>query len=253
MAGPRPEDYYAQRSTVEEYLAFHFPDADPLLPILGPRAPSISDRYPRAVRRLWTPQSRGRALDIGCAVGGMTFDLALDFGWVIGLERSAPLVREAVGIRGSGRARYRAVVEGEIVRACDVAVDAPRNARFVVGDALAMPFRDGVFETVLALNLVDRVPDPGRALDEAGRVVAPRGQLVVGSPFTWTEAFTAKARWLGGFRRDGEAVRGADAIRAHLAPRFAVENAVDLPFFLPHHARSGQLGSVSVQTFRRMR
>ncbi len=252
MARARPEDYYARRSTVEEYLAFHFPDGDPLLPLLGPRTPPISERYPKAVRRLWDPRPRGCALDLGCAVGGTTFDLAPDFAWAIGLDRSAPLVREAVGVRGSGRARYRAAVEGEIERECDVAVDARANARFLVGDALALPFRDGAFATVLALNLVDRVPDPARALDEAGRVVAAGGQLIVGSPFTWTEQFTPKARWLGGLRRDGEPARGAAAIRARLAPRFRWEGEVELPFFLPHHARSGQLGSVSVQTFRRM-
>ncbi len=252
MARRRPEDYYAQRATVEEYLAFHFPASDPLRPLLGPRTPPWMERYPKAVRPLWAPHPRGRALDIGCAVGGVTFDLALDFGSAIGLDRSAPLVREAVGVRGSGRARYRAVVEGEIVGECDVPVVAPSNARFVVGDALALPFRDGTFALALALNLVDRVPDPGRALDEAGRVVAQGGRLIVASPFTWTETCAPKERWLGGLLRDGEPVRGAVAIREHLAPRFAWEREEEVCFFLPHHARSGQLGSVSIQIFRRL-
>jgi hypothetical protein len=40
-------------------------------------------------------------------------------------------------------------------------------------------------------------------------------------------------------------------VRARLAPRFAREAETELLFFIPHHARSGQLGRTHLQAFRR--
>ena len=49
------------------------------------------------------------------------------------------------------------------------------------------------------------------------------------------------------------AVRGAAAIRARLAPAFRPDEETRLPFFIPHHARSGQLGVAHIQRFTRNR
>jgi SAM-dependent methyltransferase len=222
--GARPR-YYELSATRDEYLAFHYPDADPLPPVLGPAAPPLSERYPFAVRRLWRPS--GRALDIGAACGRVTFDLARDHRFAVGIDLSRALLAAALDVRA--RARF----------------DAPGNASFAAADALALPFPDGAFDTVVALNLIDRVPDPARALAEAARVTAPQGLLLVGSPYTWKEEFTPRARWLG---RVGD---GGDEVRARLAPRFAREAETELLFFIPHHARSGQLGRTHIQAFRR--
>jgi SAM-dependent methyltransferase len=218
--GPR---YYDLRATRAEYLAFHYPDTDPLPAFLGPSAPPLSERYPFAVRRLWKPA--GRALDIGAACGRVTFDLARDHRHAVGVDLSRALLADALDVRAR--------------------IDAPGNASFAAADALALPFPDGAFDTVVALNLIDRVPDPARALAEAARVTAPQGLLLVGSPYTWKEEFTPRARWLG---RVGD---GGDEVRARLAPRFAREAETELLFFIPHHARSGQLGRTHIQAFRR--
>lgn len=244
--------YYEEESTRDEYLALHWPDGDLLEPLLGERTPPLEGRYPYAARGWWEPRPRALALDLGCACGRTTLDLARDHRHAFGLDLSRSLVRAADGVRRSGRARYRTVVEGDLVREHDVAVDAPRNATFLVGDALALPFPDGAFGTVVALNLVDRVPDPGRAVDEMGRLVEPRGVLLVGSPWTWLDRFTSRERRLGGFEGARGPVRGPDALRARLAPAFAMEREALLPFFILHHARSGQLGLAHLQKFRRM-
>ena len=243
--------YYELLSTRDEYLALHFPGGDPLADLLGAAAPPLEERYPFSVRRLWPASPRGEALDVGAACGRVTFDLARDHGFAWGIDASATLMAAARDVQAAGRARYRAVVEGSLHRECDVEVDAPGNARFAVADALALPFPDAAFDTVLGLNLVDRVADPQRALDELARVTAPGGLLIVGSPYTWKEDFTPRERWLGGFRRDDTPVRGGAEVRARLAPRFACEGEEDLVFFIPHHARSGQLGLAHIQSFRR--
>ena len=143
------------------------------------------------------------------------------------------------------------MVEGDVSRDWDVAVTTAPNARFAVADALHLPFPDRRFATVVALNLVDRVPDPSRALDELSRVTAPGGTLLVGSPYTWLDSFTPRSRWLGGFARDGAPVRGAAAVRAYLASNFEFVREDQLPFFIAHHARSGQLGLAHIQAFVR--
>ncbi len=48
----------------------------------------------------------------------------------------------------------------------------------VFGDAAALPFRDGALETVLTISLLNFLPEPGRALAEMRRVMAPDGVLI---------------------------------------------------------------------------
>ncbi|MFA1543951.1 class I SAM-dependent methyltransferase [Actinomadura monticuli] len=52
---------------------------------------------------------------------------------------------------------------------------APR----VRADALRLPFRDGTFDAAVAVNVLYYLDDPGRALREARRVLAPGGLLLV--------------------------------------------------------------------------
>jgi len=245
------DPYYEQEQTLHEYLAFHYPDGDFLEPLLGPATPPPERRFPLVLRDLWARRPDGLALDVGCACGRMTFELARDHRFAVGLDLARALVRGAAAVRATGRARYRTVREGAILDEHDVAVETARNTAFLVGSALDLPFRDAHFDTVLALNLIDRVPDPARALDELARVVRPGGQLLLTSPFTWLERFTPRDRWLGGFPRNGEPVRGIESVRARLAKEFSIVGERRLPFFIPHHARSGQLGVTCLMHFRR--
>ena len=243
------QDYYEQRSTVEEYLAFHYPDGDPLVALLGDRTPPLADRFPFAIRKLW--RGGARALDVGAAVGRVTFDLARDHDLVWGLDRAHALMRGAAQVQQNRCVGYRTQVEGRLHESHEVAVNAPSNAAFLVGDALSLPFGDGGFDTVVALNLIDRVPDPARALDELGRVTRNGGTLILSSPYTWLEEYTPAKSWLGGFERNGEPVRGIESVRSRLAGAFELQAEFRMPFFIPHHERSGQLGLALVQKFLR--
>ena len=55
----------------------------------------------------------------------------------------------------------------------------------VCGDALALPFRDEVFDTVLCNQVLEHVPEPGQLLREIGRVLKPAGALLLTAPQTW--------------------------------------------------------------------
>lgn len=53
------------------------------------------------------------------------------------------------------------------------------NVHFAVGDMHDLPFPDGRFDQVLLFNTLTYAGEPGRALGEAARVLAPGGTLVV--------------------------------------------------------------------------
>lgn len=62
----------------------------------------------------------------------------------------------------------------------------------VVGDAQALPFRDGAFDAVVAAFSLNHVPDPEVALSECRRVTKPGG-LVLASTFPNDADHPAKA------------------------------------------------------------
>ena len=49
------------------------------------------------------------------------------------------------------------------------------RAHFEVGDAQALKFKDGAFDNILALLVMNFVPDPNKAIAEMRRVTRPQG------------------------------------------------------------------------------
>ena len=97
-----------------------------------------------------------RLLDVGCGPGSVTLDLArlVCPGQVVGCD-NAPDALDA--------ARAAAVQRGDA------------ETRFVVGDALDLPFDDGSFDVVHAHQVLHHVNDPVQALREMARVARVGG------------------------------------------------------------------------------
>ena len=53
-----------------------------------------------------------RALDVGCAVGRSTFELARDFDEVVGIDFSNAFVQRCQQLKMTGRSAYRLITEG---------------------------------------------------------------------------------------------------------------------------------------------
>ena len=64
-------------------------------------------------------------------------------------------------------------------RAARKATRAGRSVDLLLADTQHLPFKNGVFDTVLATLVFCSVPDPVRGLAEAGRAVRPDGQVVL--------------------------------------------------------------------------
>jgi ubiquinone/menaquinone biosynthesis C-methylase UbiE len=119
--------------------------------------------FQRASRDLmfeeWTPriQPGSVVLDIGCADGLSTFDIARHDVEVIGLDISPEQIRRAQS------------------RAADAGVE---NVTFVIGDADALPVADDTIDCVLCFGSLHHVPNPTRTLAEMARVLRVGGSYL---------------------------------------------------------------------------
>lgn len=55
----------------------------------------------------------------------------------------------------------------------------------VFGDACTLPFKDRTFDTVVMLEILEHLPNPKRAIEEAFRVVKQEGQVILSAPFLY--------------------------------------------------------------------
>jgi 5-histidylcysteine sulfoxide synthase/putative 4-mercaptohistidine N1-methyltranferase len=190
---------------------------------------------------------RHKALDLGCAVGRASFELAREFEQVTGIDFSARFIRVALQLKEKGNAYFELVEEGEVVsyheaRLSDAGLEgAAQRVEFFQGDATNLKPQFTDYDLVLAANLLDRLYDPKRFLEAIHQRLKPGGVLVITSPYTWLEEFTKKENWLGGFRQAGEPVMTLDAMRDLLAPHFVMRDAPrDVEFVLRETRRKFQ-------------
>jgi len=135
---------------------------------------------------------RRRVLDLGCGTGRTTALLAR-WGWVVGLDEAAWALAST-----SRRAPAAAPVRGSATR---------------------LPFADGCFDLVCALDLVEHVADDRAVLEEIGRVLRPAGLLLLtvpAWPWLWSEhdeALDHQRRYLAGTMRSLLAGAGLELCR----------------------------------------
>jgi len=210
---------YETQRLVDQYLGLHFPSsgmgvAEPILS--HPSAPQHALRFPQRVAKMLieavVPGSSGsnlRALDIGCAVGGSSFELAAGgFQEVVGIDFSAAFIDAANRMKAAEEIKFKLPLEGElevdIIATHEANVDAAARERvtFRTGDACRLKDEVdqlGSFDGALLANLLCRLPDPVACLDGLGKLLRPGGAAVILTPFSWLEDFTPKSKWLGGY------------------------------------------------------
>ncbi len=239
------ENYYDSERGISEYLLFHYGGYEHRLP--GALADAL--HFPiRCVSECLDaarlPQ-QAKALDLGCAVGRSSFELARHCAQVLGIDFSARFISVATHLRDHGSFDFNYIEEGELTRAHRAVVPAGidrSRVSFERGDAVKLRPGLGLFDVVLMANLIDRVGHPAKCLEQLPGLLKPGGQLVITSPYTWLAGFTPRENWLGGFMRDGQPVRTFDALNKILAPHFELARRQDLPFVIREHARKYQLG-----------
>ena len=115
--------------------------------------------------------STERALDLGCAVGRSSFELAKFFQKVDGVDFSARFVQQGVQLQGHNRLRYIVPFEGDIVEYREVLLDklgyseVKDRVDFSQGDACNLKPQFTDYNLVFAGNLIDRLYDPRMFLE----------------------------------------------------------------------------------------
>jgi len=193
-------------------------------------------------------RTKGHALDLGCALGRASFELAKGgFEHVTGLDFSTRFFRLAARMQEEGYLRYAFPEEGEIVSyheagLKELGLDEIRDrVLFSQADACNLPEKFCGYDLVLAANLIDRLYSPRRFLSTIHERMNPGALLVLTSPYTWLEEYTRKEEWLGGYRDAGEPVWTLDGLKEALAPHFSMLAAPrDVPFVIRETRRKFQ-------------
>ena len=227
-------------------MLFHY-GTSAVLPKLMRKLPAAANFPARCVTEsLQTAllPKNARALDLGCAVGRATFELARHCSEVIGIDYSARFIEVAEVLRKKRSFNFDYIEEGGLTLPARAL--KPRGIRgrvsFEHGDAMNLRADLGRFDVVLMANLIDRLSEPRRCLKQLPGLVKSGGQLIITSPYTWLVEYTPRENWLGGFLRMGKEVETFDTLKEILAPNFRLADRKDLPFLIREHARKYQLG-----------
>lgn len=226
-----PSSNYETDELMSEYAEFHYGDTYFDVP-----------NFPRALVELIAPylvdRKTRKALDLGCASGRSTFELARYFDKVIGVDFSARFINQGVQLGREGLLRYTLRDEGDlnVFKTCSLAklglseVPVPD---FAQGDACNLKPQLRDFDLVFAANLIDRLYEPAKFLDDVHDRVLPGGLLMIASPYTWLEEHTPKSEWIGGYKKNGERFTTLDGLKEHLESQFTlISEPQQVPFVI---------------------
>lgn len=260
-AAAKKGDKYDTDDVVNQYLLFHFGsateqrDEELANSIEFPNVQNLITRTVDLVNEYSGQQNK--VLDLGCAVGRASFELAKSFDRVIGLDYSDAFIAAAESLRidkqlaysrwdtGRHRTELIASIEG------DLATD---HIDFVQGDAAnlgAVPLlqSEQAFDAILLSNLLCRLSNPQDCLAQfvdSDRYLRAGGVLVIASPNTWMEEYTPQENFLDGAGSEAtlEAVGGQ-------LPGFELLHNEDLPFMIREHRRKYEYIVSQVSVWRK--
>jgi 5-histidylcysteine sulfoxide synthase/putative 4-mercaptohistidine N1-methyltranferase len=214
-----PKTYYESNQLLSEYAEFHF----------GETWHGV-ENFPKALADIALEAIKGkptrRALDLGCACGRASFELARQFDEVDGIDFSVNFTRLAAKMAQQGEVRYARVEEGELVSyhtrtLQELGLEAyASRVGFHQGDACNLEPQFTSYDLVLAANLIDRLYQPSLFLADMAQRVNDGGLLIIASPYTWLEEHTPKEEWIGGYKKDGENYSTLDGLKDQLSSHF---------------------------------
>lgn len=199
-----------------------------------------------AIRAMGDKPARN-ALDLGCATGRATFELARHFEHVTGIDFSARFVGVGAQMAEQGILRYTLVDEGRLIsyrerRLAGLGLEATRQkVDFFQGDACNLKPLFCGYDLILAANLIDRLYSPAKFLDSVHERLNIGGLLLIASPYTWLEEHTRIEEWTGGFKKNAENFTTLDGLKERLCIHFRLLQApLDVPFVIRETQRKFQ-------------
>lgn len=232
-------EYYEKDEIISQYCEFHYGDEYLGVPNFLKQVSLIANKYAINTTSI---------LDIGCSVGRASFELAKTFDKVVGIDFSARFISVAQALKDKGILRYEKKVEGEITEPKEVTLQTlgldgvdVSKLEFWQGDACNLKAHFSGYDTILAVNLLDRLYEPELFLRDIAKRLNPEGIFIVGSPFTWSSEYVAKENWLGGKVEDGIKIYSQERLIEILSDEFElIEKPFDVEFVIQEHVRKYQ-------------
>ena len=235
---------YESDTQISQYCEFHYGDE-----YYGVKnfAKASADFCIDAMRE-HCPTHTGKALDLGCAVGRASFELAKYFKHVDGVDFSARFISTATQMQEAGEIRYHLIEEGELTsfKSRKLAAlnlhDTASKVHFSQGDACNLKPQFTGYDLIFMGNLIDRVYSPRKVLADMAARLNAGGLLIVASPFTWLEEYTEKSEWLGGYKdENGETLTSSQALEQALGKDFKrIGSPQDIAFVIRETKRKFQ-------------
>lgn len=186
----------------------------------------LVDNFMRTLQRSvprWEPR---RILEVGVGEGHVSERVAAEHpgSWLVGLDLPHPELSD----------RW-----------------SRRDVNGVFGDVAELPFEDGAFDLVLAIEVLEHLPDPATALSEIARVAAGMAILSVPLEPLWRLGNMLRGRYLSDWGNTPDHVqhwgrRGfVDLVRTHLE---VVEVRQPLPWTMVVARSPSMMRSSAVQS-----
>lgn len=183
---------YESRPLLSSYLWSHYADL-------------LHEENASTAYREWSKllqSNSGVAVDAGSAVGRFTFEMSQKNDFVIGIDNSLSFIRAARELMTKRRMTISLYQEGNLTR--ETVFNLPETwntnkVEFIVGDALALPFKSDTISSLASLNMIDKLPVPINHLKEMNRIAKEKNaQFLFSDPFSWSAEVADEKDWLGG-------------------------------------------------------
>lgn len=253
---------YETDGSLHMYLGLHYPSSGEKenVPSILPHknAPNHGIRFPQRVVKLLESldpkRTNNQAIDIGCAVGGASFELAKTYDHVDAFDFSHSFVQAAERMQREEETKFRIPIEADLyeevtaVHEDKVSREVRNRVKFFTGDACKLPemVDDGKissYDGAIMSNLLCRLPDPIACLDGLPGIINKGGVIVMVTPFSWLEEFTPRGKWLGGFYDpvSKEPIRSKDVLQELMQARgFEKIHEEEIPLVIREHQRKYQ-------------
>ncbi len=242
-------DIYESDALVSQYCEFQYGDTHFGVKNFAIECAKIAKKFTTNTKK---------ALDLGCATGRATFELAKTFDEVEGIDFSVRFVQVGTKLKEDGVVTFQNPDEGELFTNKKVTIEElgyenlKDKVSFWQGDACNLKANFHSYDMILATNLIDRLYQPRLFLDTIDQRLNDDGILILTSPYTWQENSTKKEFWLGGYKdENGNDIHTIDTLKTILNNKFELLHIQDLEFVIKETKRKYQHTISQVSVWRK--
>lgn len=142
---------------------------------------------------------RAVVVDIGCGAGRLTGEFARKgVKFALGMDYSPLMVtvarRVILGQRGKTMS-FRVRTSRMQLREATISEWGMKNCGFVIADAQMLPLQKDSIDLIACVNLLHRVKNPKKVVQEIERVIKPDGILLMSNSYDWSKEYTPEDLW----------------------------------------------------------